>query len=79
MISKDFFALLARNITIGIGDVDNRSFGEISVILLGDFHQFPPVARPQCDALYYPVDLSSDSLTSQIGRTIYEEFTTVSS
>ena len=44
MISNDFFVLLARNITIGIGDMDNRSFGGISVILLGDFHQFPPVA-----------------------------------
>ena len=45
--------------------------------MLGDFHQFPPVARPLRDALYYPIDFSRDSLTSQIGRAIYEEFTTV--
>jgi len=52
-------------------------YGGISVIVLGDFHQFPRVARPLRDALYYPVDLSNDSLSSQIGRVIYEEFTTV--
>ena len=45
--------------------------------MLGDFHKFPPVARPLRDALYYPVDFSIDTLTSQIGRAIYEEFTTV--
>ena len=76
MISMNFFALLA-SIAIGIGDVDNLSFGGIGVILLGDFHQFLLVARPLCDSLYYPVDPSSDSLTSQIGWTIYEEFSTV--
>ena len=76
MISMNFFALLA-SIAIGIGDVDNLSFGGIGVILLGDFHQFLLVARPLCDSLYYPVDPSSDSLTSQIGQTIYEEFSTV--
>jgi len=36
-----------------------------------------PVARPLPDALYYPVDFNGDTLTSQIGRAIYEEFTTV--
>ena len=77
MISKDFLALLARNIGIGKGDPEGRSFGGISVIMLGDFHQFPPVARPLRYALYYPVDFSNDSLTSRIGRAIYEEFTTV--
>ena len=77
MISKDFFALLARNIAIGKGDLTDCSFGGISVIVLGDFHQFPPVARPLQDALYYPVDLLSDSLSSQIGHVLYEEFTMV--
>ena len=40
MISKDFFALLARNIAIGKGDAKDRFFGGISVIILEDFHQF---------------------------------------
>ena len=81
MISKNFLALLARNIVIGKGSPEDRSFGEISVIMLGlgDFHQFSPVARPLRDALYYPVDFSNDSLTSQLVKTraIYDEFTTV--
>ena len=77
MISKNFFALLARNVGIGRGDAEDRSFGGVSVIMLGDFHQFPPVARPLRDVLYYPLDFSCDTLTSQIGRVIYEEFTTV--
>ena len=66
MISKDFLALLARNIAIGKGGSEDRSFGGISVIMLGDLHRFPPVARPLRDALYYPVDFSNDSLTSQL-------------
>ena len=67
MISKEFLALLARNIAIGKGSSMDQSFGGISVIILGDFHQFPPVARPFCDALYHPIDLMTDSLSSQIG------------
>ena len=81
MISKDFLALLARNIAIGKGSPEDRSFSGISVIMLGlgDFHRFPPVARPLPDALYYPVDFSNDSLTSQLVKTraIYDGFTTV--
>ena len=45
MISKDFLALLARNIVIGKGGPEDRSFGGISVIMLGDFHQFSPVGE----------------------------------
>ncbi|PPQ74787.1 hypothetical protein CVT24_003726 [Panaeolus cyanescens] len=76
MISKDFLALLSRNIGIGKRNTE-QSFGAINVILLGDFHQFPPVARPIRDALYYPINQEIDTLTSQIGRAIYEEFRTV--
>ena len=46
-------------------------------LTLGDHHQFPPVARPIRDALFYPSNSETDSVTSQIGRAIYEEFTTV--
>jgi hypothetical protein len=77
MIAKDFFALLARNISIGKGNSNGQSFGGVNVIILGDFHQFPPVARSNRDALYYPIDFEKDSLSSQIGRATYEEFTTV--
>jgi hypothetical protein len=77
MLAKDFFALLSRNASIGKRDLDNSSFGGINVVILGDFHQFPPVARSIQDALYYPSNVETDSLQSQIGRSIYEEFQTV--
>ena len=74
MLAKDFFALLSRNASIGKRDLSNSSFGGINVIILGDFHQFPPVARSIRDALYYPSKVETDSLQSQIGCSIYEEF-----
>lgn len=73
MLAKDFFALLSRNASIGRGN-NTQSFGGMNVIILGDFHQFPPVARPVREALYYPSNPEIDSLASQIGREIYEEF-----
>lgn len=75
MLAKYFFALLSRNAGIGKGNTDGRSFGGVNVIILGDF--FPSVARPIRDALNYPSNAETDSLGSQIGRAIYEEFTTV--
>ena len=81
MISKTFLALLSRNIAIGKQGtrewVDSASFGGINVIICGDFHQFPPVARRLQDALYYPIEPIRDSVESQLGRAIYDEFTTV--
>jgi len=77
MLAKDFFVLLSRNASIGKRDSDNSSFGGINVVILGDFRQFPPVARSIQDALYYPSNVETDSLQSQIGRSIYEEFQTV--
>jgi len=77
MLSKDFFALLSRNISIGKKNEQQVSFGGLNIIILGDFHQFPPVARPIRDALFYANDPERDGVSSQIGRSIYEEFTTV--
>lgn len=77
MISKDFLALLSRNIGIGKRNQENVSFGGVNIILLGDFHQFPPVARPISDALFYPINAEKDRISSQIGRCIYEEFAMV--
>ena len=39
-------------------------------------HQFPPVACGKREVLYYPID-TKDTVDLQIGRRIYEEFTTV--
>ena len=77
MLAKDFFALLSRNTSVGKRSNGGLSFGGINVILLGDFHQFPPVARSIRDALYYPTNPQTDSVGSQVGRATYEEFTTV--
>ncbi|KAJ8516236.1 hypothetical protein ONZ45_g6447 [Pleurotus djamor] len=78
MISKAFFAALSRNISIGkAGKETDASFGGVNVILAGDFHQFPPVGLGTNQALFHPSNPLVDSLPSQTGRKIYEEFTTV--
>lgn len=77
MLAKDFFAMLSRNISVAKSNPSNSSFGEVNVIILGDFHQFPPVARSIRDALFYPSNAENDSQQSQIGCSIYEEFSKV--
>lgn len=58
MISKTFLAKLSQNISIGkMAEEDipsPHSFRGISVILCGDFFQFPPVACAPSEALYFP-------------------------
>ncbi|KIM58156.1 hypothetical protein SCLCIDRAFT_28315 [Scleroderma citrinum Foug A] len=81
MISKSFFALLSQIITMAKvkrgGDVEADSFRGISVIICGDFHQFPLVAMRSSEALYFPQNLEKDSADALLGRAIYEEFTMV--
>ena len=80
MISKEFLAKLSCNISIGKmvegQPTSNYSFGGISVIMCGDFHQFPPVAVSPHEALYFP-SKPHDSASSKLGRATYEEFNTV--
>ena len=81
MISKTFLAKLSCNIAIGKmvegEDPSAHSFGGISVIPCGDFFQFPPVACPLSEALYFPTTTVPNRELSQAGRIIFEEFTTV--
>ena len=81
MISKTFLATLSCHIGIGkvgTGEAANSdSFGGINVIFCGNFHQFPPVACAASEALYQPQNMSADTVESQLGQAIYEEFTTV--
>lgn len=58
MLAKTFFARLSKAVSVAKqgGRADNLtsgSFGGISVILFGDFHQFPPVASRR--RLFVPV------------------------
>ena len=80
MISKEFLAKLSRNISIGKmvegQPASNYSFGGISIIMCGDFHQFPPVSVSPHEALYFP-SKPHDSASSKLGRATYEEFNTV--
>ena len=82
MISKAFLAVLSRHISMGKGagvvdGIGSESFGGISVIFCSDFHQFPPVACGPNKALYEPSDMGRDSVDSQLGHAIYEEFKVV--
>jgi len=84
MISKSFLAKfkLSRNISIGKMTENEatsaHSFGGVSVILCGDFFQFPPVACGPSEALYFPTTtVQRNQEESQTGCTIFEEFTTV--
>ena len=45
-------------------------FGGLNMLLLGDFHQFPPVASATRE-LYYP---SPENSTCQLGRNLFEQF-----
>ena len=81
MLSKSFLKVLSRNISIGMEGSpvakEGLSFGGLNIVLCGDLHQFPPVACAKAEALYYPNNPAKDSLEMQIGRRIYEEFSTV--
>lgn len=77
MISKTFLARLSRNLSVAKVKGAGGSFGGLNVIICRDFHQFPPVATAPSEALYYPVNPSRDTDERQLGRKIYEEFSTV--
>lgn len=50
-----------------------RAFGGLNVVMLGDFHQFPPVANPKKE-LY---NSNPPNGLCKTGRALYEQFNTV--
>lgn len=56
MLAKSFLATLSHNISIGKQgsslEKPGLLFGGVNVILCGDLHQFPPVAKSSMESLY---------------------------
>ncbi|KIK79260.1 hypothetical protein PAXRUDRAFT_161743, partial [Paxillus rubicundulus Ve08.2h10] len=76
MLAKTFLARMSANVSIGKnGDItqsSEMSFGDTSVILCGDMHQFPPITCPLREALFNPSTPEQDSTLCQVGSTIYK-------
>lgn len=81
MVSREFFAKIAKIIGTAKtrpGQLNcDRPFGGLNVVLVGDFHQFPPVIGKKSAPLYWPSNAAKDSLQEIIGRQLYEQFTIV--
>ncbi|THH26935.1 hypothetical protein EUX98_g7252 [Antrodiella citrinella] len=80
MISKSFLAQLSAHIAIGkegCGDATDDSFGGVNVVLVGDLHQFPPVAKGPAEALFRATSTGVENPILMQGRAIYEEFKVV--
>ena len=77
MLSRSFLAKLSQIISIAKESEGDKPFGGLNVILVGDFHQFPPVVGRRSAPLYWPVDSMHDSEDDILGRMIYEQFLTV--
>jgi hypothetical protein len=78
MVSKELLAKLSKIISRAKGASNLRDpeqpFGDVNVILLGDFHQFPPVITHKTAPLYWPSNPLEDSEEALVGRQIYEAF-----
>lgn len=56
---------------------EEKVFGGLNVIIIGNFHQFPPIVAHQSAPLYCAANPQHDSEDDVLGRKIYEQFTTV--
>jgi len=77
MVSRKMFAKLSRIISRAKehqGKTTDEPFGGLNVIVVGDFHQFPPVAAKPTAPLYCPCDAEKDSDIDMLGRKLYEQF-----
>jgi hypothetical protein len=77
MLSRCFFARFSRIISTAMEVMNEQIFGGLNVILVGHFHQFPPVVARRSAPLYWPADSRHDSEEDILGRKIFEQFSTV--
>lgn len=77
MLSREFVAKLSRDVSVMMEGNEHETFGGLNVVLVGDFHQFPPVVGRQSAPLYWPADSLRDTTDEILGRKIYEQFTVV--
>ena len=77
MLSWSFFAKLCRIISTAMERDKETVFGGLNVVIVGDFHQFPPVVACKSAPLYCVADPLYDSEDDVLGREMYEQFTTV--
>ena len=62
----------------GNGAMDSTvPFGGLNLILLGDFHQFEPVANTRSSLYSRPRSDQKEKLTSVIGRNLWSQFDTI--
>lgn len=77
MCTHDIFTLLSQVAGITRGDTPGADsttpFGGLNMLLMGDFHQFPPVGA-STSALYCTPQLRN---TVSVGKNLYEQFETV--
>lgn len=52
----------------------DEPFGELNIILIGNLHQFLPVALAGTSALYVPSNPSEASTLAMLERKLYEQF-----
>jgi hypothetical protein len=81
MLSRQFLAKLSKIITTVFssnknGD-SNMPFGGLNVILVGDFHQFPPVVSKRGAPLYYPNNPHFDNTDARVICPEYGTFANV--
>ncbi|OJA14285.1 hypothetical protein AZE42_11934 [Rhizopogon vesiculosus] len=67
-------AYIAKGKALARESDTNKPFGGVNVILLSDFHQFPPVAGSRNAPLFWPCNSSKDSAEELLGRKLCEEF-----
>jgi hypothetical protein len=80
MVSKKLLAKLSKIVSEAKATqhhaIENLPFGGVNVILVGDFHQFPPVISSS-SPLYWPTQEERDDEEEAFGGAIYEKFQTV--